>query len=371
MRAHEQSFVDRAVAHQIGPLGVARFCQSQAAFERAVAASSGGTLAWSARANAPYGLNGWHLPGAETGAELDELLNRHRFVNRKKHVPVAAEILRYGAGFDFLVDMQDRRARNVLTEDQTCLPVFAFNRIAGQGAQVLWPLPIYHDLGSDPFLGNVDPGAVAWGDKKEVMVWRGITGGRASGDKGPTSEGTRLTPLLKKLRAGRVSEAHVEAQLQRFPRYRAVARARGDARFDFGFVDGDGYTIADTPFHADLEAPRLGRREMQGYKYIAVLRGLDVGSSFFWSLNSGSVVFSMETPFETFGSCHFEPWEHYIPFAEDLSDLDERFDWAQAHDGACCDMARAAGEICALLGRADLRQRINRAVVEEIAAHLG
>lgn len=181
-------------------------------------------------------------------------------------------------------------------------------------------------------------------------------------------EGVRLKGLLRRHSKGRFSDQELAQHFSGLPRFNAIQRVKGDTRFDFGFVDGDGYIISETPLHKLLERPRMSRFEMQQHKYIAVLRGLDVGSSFYWVMNSGSVGFVMETPFETFGSAHFRPWEHYVPFREDCSDLIERFEWAEAHPVECQEMTRRAAEICALLARADLREKILSGVVDHIGA---
>jgi hypothetical protein len=231
----------------------------------------------------------------------------------------------------------------------------------------LWPLTPHHALESDHFVAGVDPHAVAWKDKTARVVWRGITGGRLMGSS-PEEEGIRLKGLLRRHAKGKFTELQLKRKMQELPRFNAVNMAKEDERLDFGFVDGDGYVISETPLHAALERPRMSRLEMQHYKYIAVLRGLDVGSSFYWVMNSGSVGFVMETPFETFASRHFRPWEHYIPFREDCSDLVERFEWAEGNPLECQEMTRRASEVCTLLARSDLREAILRGVIERIGA---
>jgi hypothetical protein len=165
-----------------------------------------------------------------------------------------------------------------------------------------------------------------------------------------------------------MSEAALRGILMASPRYRILDLVQGDPRFDMGFVDGDGYVIAQTPLHAHLGRPRLTRPQMQERQFIAVLRGLDVGSSFYWVMNSGSTGFVMETPFETFGSGHFCAWEHFVPFREDGTDLHARLDWACSHPDEARGMAERAAAVAALLVRADLRARVLRGVMDAVAA---
>lgn len=361
-----QSFIDRSVRFQLGDLEGVSLTASTDAFGLAQDASSGSTLFWNSRHNLPYGANGWYCENGISNPDLSNVLCAFRYVNREKHVPVAASIVSAGLQHDFAVDMQDRRVRNLVRPDGTCLPVISFNRVAGARGRVLWPLPIYHDLGSGHFLGNVDPGEIPWEKKKNVLVWRGITGGRVTTGPTPADESIRLRALLKKHKSGAIDRAEALAKLGNLPRWAAVTKAQGNPHYDFGFVNGDGYEISETPFHEDLAAAPLTRVKMQGYKYLAVLRGLDVGSSFYWTMNSGSVGFVMETPFESFGSVHFKPWEHYIPFKQDLSNLDERFDWACSHDAECREMTRRASAACQALGSTRLRNAIQQAIVDEL-----
>src|SRR5512136_2367623 len=59
-------------------------------------------------------------------------------------------------------------------------------------------------------------------------------------------------------------------------------------------------------------------------------------------MQSGSVVLSTASPWETFFTRMFEPWTHFVPIANDFADLAEKLDWCRAHDDECRDMARRA-----------------------------
>ncbi|MEJ1999560.1 MAG: glycosyl transferase family 90 [Maritimibacter sp.] len=352
-------FIDRSVTMMLG--GVAGpLAQSEAGLLRALRGSSGVSVA--------------HVPGQDDPVAYDANektltpVQLSQILNDPKTRGALQQIRASGADFGFVVDMQDRRLRDVAEKGAPPYPVFCFNRHKDDTNRLLWPLPIYHDLDGDQFLADVRPDQVPWVEKEPRVVWRGITGGRAEGDGAGSGEGMRLKAALRRYRRGKLSEDDLRAVAESTPRHRTVSAVANDPRFDLGFVDGSGYVIAKTPFHAHLEKPRMPREEMQRYKYIAVLRGLDVGSSFYWVMNSGSVGFVMDTPFETFASGHFRPWEHYIPFREDASDLAERFDWAEAHPAECKAMTERAAEICTLLARADLRDKILREVIARLNA---
>jgi hypothetical protein len=64
--------------------------------------------------------------------------------------------------------------------------------------------------------------------------------------------------------------------------------------------------------------------------------------AFAWKMQSGSVVLSTASPWETFFSRLFEPWTHFVPVANDFSDLAEKLDWCRTHDDECRGMAQRA-----------------------------
>jgi len=308
------------------------------------------------------------MDGDKATQNLENVRNTQRFVNRDKAVKAVSTILDAEANFDLLVDMQDRRVRNLLTDKDRLHPVFCFNRIVGAEGRILWPLPIYQDARSEDFLGNLNPCRVPWSEKKDLVSWRGIMGGRANPKGNVLHERIRLKPLINKLRSGGISEKRGNILLSTFPRHRFVQRYHSDPRFDVGFVDGNGFRLRDEPLFSHLERPRIERADFQNYKYIAVLRGLDIGSSFYWTMNSGSLGLVMETPFESFASCHFKPWLHYVPFREDLSDFEEKLDWCKDNQESCQIMVAAATEMCQWLAREDIRHEVSKGVIEALRA---
>ena len=63
-----------------------------------------------------------------------------------------------------------------------------------------------------------------------------------------------------------------------------------------------------------------------------------------WKLMSGSVVLSQASPWDTFFTVQFEPWVHFVPVAEDFSDLAERLAWCRSNDDECHEIARRGAE---------------------------
>lgn len=350
---NDTDFVTRSVAMQLGRFS-APYAQSDAALDHAMRAGSGTSAALPRGARVP-------LRRSEAGLLADEAI-----WTWPKSGTALRQIAALDPQFGFVVDMQDRRHKPGAPEGAAPYPTFCFNRITSQTQHILWPLPINHDLDSDQFLAGVDPDAVPWHEKKPMVIWRGNTVGQIARSDAPYKDGPKLRGIVRKVRRGEMTPEEAAPLMAQIPRFRAVSETLHDPRFDMGFVDGGGFAIRKTPLHAPLEKPRVTRQYMQTFRYIAVLRGVDVGSSLYWTLNSGSVALVMDTPFDTFASAHFRPWEHYIPFKADLSDLYQNLDWAEANPDACRDMVAAAASVCRFLARRDLRDRIARTLIETI-----
>ena len=61
-----------------------------------------------------------------------------------------------------------------------------------------------------------------------------------------------------------------------------------------------------------------------------------------WKMQSGSVVLSAASPWESFFTRLFEPWVHFVPIANDFSDLADKLDWCRANDDECRSIAQRA-----------------------------
>lgn len=363
----DEDFIEQSIGFQLGGALDHRLETSQEARQQALSGSSGGALAWDSSRTQPYPENGWYVSNNNSAS----LANQQKSVNTLKAIGALDSLLAAGVLSDFLVDMQDRRLRNLLLEDGRLFPVFCFNRSRDDTARILWPLSGYHDIGSAAFLGPFATKRIAWAQKRPKVVWRGQLSGRADWHGDVRREGLRLRPLLKKFRSGEFDLARVERNLLAFPRYRLASETLADPMFDVGFTGADGIALADIPKIEAFVRPVLSQHEMARNKFILVLRGMDVGSSFYWTLNSGSLALVMEGPFQTFGSCLFEPWKHYVPFKSDLSDLRQRLDWCLENDHKCQQMVESARQRCALLAREDLRKTISCEIASLVNKKLG
>lgn len=359
-------FVEASIAHQLGDPSKRRLTQSSEAKTYAGNASSKMALLWDQDADAPTSINNWE-PAREARAKWWVKNQNHK--NTEKVVFSLKSLFRAGADFDFFVDMQDHRARNMIAPDEQVAPVFSFNRVLSKNTgHILWPLPEYHDVDGPEFLGQLDPNRVKWRDKKDIVVWRGGPGNRGTlrGRGNPI----RMLPLLRKFKAGELSTEDAEDVLSSMPRYRFVRNWIDDPRFDVGYTNSDGFVLEDEPFLDVLERPKIPRETFQDYKYIVVLPGSDVGSSFYWTMNSGSVGLVVDCDFETFASHHFKPWEHYVPIRRDQGNVKRIMGWCASNQDECQAIAKRAQEKCKYLADRELRLLVNKGVIGQVRQEL-
>jgi len=362
----KEEFVDLSITHQLGDVSNRRLSQSLEAKDYASNASSKMSLMWDHSTASPHGLNDWQ-PARETRAKWWVKNQKHK--NSEKIVFALKALLKADADFDFLVDMQDHRTRNMILPDGQVAPVFAFNRpISKNTGHILWPLPKYHDLDDPEFLGQLDPDRVDWSAKKDMAVWRGIPGNR--GSLPGQARAMRLLPLLRKFKSGEFSAEETTAVLSSMPRYRFLMKWIDDPRFDVGYTDATGIVVADEPFINPFGRPKIPREAFQDYKYILVLPGNDVGSSFYWTMNSGSVGLVVDCDFETFATHQFKPWEHYVPIRRDQANVDRMMRWCANHQDECQAIAKRAQEKCKFLADRDLRDQIGKGVVGKVREEL-
>lgn len=90
--------------------------------------------------------------------------------------------------------------------------------------------------------------------------------------------------------------------------------------------------------------------EFGGYRFLVDIDGFsNAWSSFFVKLLMGAVVFKVESAngYRQWYYRHLEPFQHYIPVASDLSDFEERINWAKHNPERCGAIAKAAAALAA------------------------
>ena len=87
-------------------------------------------------------------------------------------------------------------------------------------------------------------------------------------------------------------------------------------------------------------------KEMVEYKYILDMDGnACTWDATAWKLNSGSILFKVESGWRQWFYDSFHPCIHYVPIADDFSDLQEKYHWCEAHPAECETMISNAKDL--------------------------
>lgn len=108
----------------------------------------------------------------------------------------------------------------------------------------------------------------------------------------------------------------------------------------------------------DVGIPAMGEEimsleEMARYKYLVDFGGGGgtSSSSTIQKLALPGLLFHHETAAKDWYHEHLVPWIHYVPVKEDLSDLRERYEWAELHRKKAREIAKKGTEFVRRLGR--------------------
>jgi len=95
-------------------------------------------------------------------------------------------------------------------------------------------------------------------------------------------------------------------------------------------------SVKQFPELIKYKLPKLSLKEQLKYKFIISLEGYDVASNLKWILTSNSIpIMPKPTWVSWIMEDKLEPYVHYLPLNEDLSNLDELIDWATKNDDLC------------------------------------
>lgn len=206
------------------------------------------------------------------------------------------------------------------------VPVFQHHRRIGTKAIIL-PLPGYLSFPSRYIPKIVD--TLTFREKLPKIVWRGGL------------RGTNLTAHPYRFLYGVLKDHKLDRDekidaLMSFSRFRLSLESKGVSELDIGFTIGSGQPeLRAFDFLNELSSTPLPQVEQIQYKYILALDGNDWPSSLYWSLNTNSVVFREESPWEAFGDNYFLPWRHFVPVQPSIDDLLSKFHWAENNPARC------------------------------------
>ncbi len=90
----------------------------------------------------------------------------------------------------------------------------------------------------------------------------------------------------------------------------------------------------------------IDSHEMVNYKYILDIDGrASTWDATAWKLNSGSIIMKQTSPWRQWFYDEYLPWVHYVPIANDFSDLQEKFQWCESHQEECEAMIQRCLEL--------------------------
>jgi hypothetical protein len=96
------------------------------------------------------------------------------------------------------------------------------------------------------------------------------------------------------------------------------------------------------PIHVYLNK-KIPKEQQVKYKYILDIDGYArTWDAWAWKMQSGSTVLSANSPWESFFTRFFEEWVHYVPIANDFSDLSDKLEWCVENDAHCRMIAQQA-----------------------------
>jgi len=107
------------------------------------------------------------------------------------------------------------------------------------------------------------------------------------------------------------------------------------------------YFYSDAVPKTNIVAPKwVKRSDMVRYKYILDIDGnASTWDATAWKLNSGSVILKVDSGWNQWFFDKYKPWEHYVPVKDDMSDLQQQFDWCKNHQAECEQMVRRCKQL--------------------------
>ena len=199
-------------------------------------------------------------------------------------------------------------------------PVFSISKLKTQTHVLCLPeIHLYPTV--DDFYSEVEAAGsqVPWKDKIEKAFWRGsTTGGKYIPGYWMHMPRTELVLFSKRFPGLLDCAFHIFCQ--------GTSEAEVSMR---------GQGLFGEPYDPIFQIP---------YKYLIAIDGNSFPSSLKWQLFSGSVILKNESKWLEWFSYDLVPFEHYIPYKLDFSDLAERIIWLKQNDSLAKEIAWKANQ---------------------------
>lgn len=94
----------------------------------------------------------------------------------------------------------------------------------------------------------------------------------------------------------------------------------------------------------NIDCPeQISREDMINYKYILDIDGnASTWDATAWKLNSNSVIFKSDSNWAQWFYEDYKPWIHYVPVADDFTDIQEKFNWCEKNQEKCIEIIKNA-----------------------------
>lgn len=154
---------------------------------------------------------------------------------------------------------------------------------------------------------------VPFSDRQEVIKWRG----RLSGPGYPDADNCHLFPRYHLLKLAAMMPSVVDARITHYKNFPDTESARALKQELDNLLSGP--------------APEIAASEFVFYKYLISIDGaVSAWKRVPNSLWTGSTLL-LQHQWKQFFYPGLVAWQHYVPIADDLSDLFDRYAWLRAH----------------------------------------
>lgn len=225
-------------------------------------------------------------------------------------------------------------ARDVQTETRFTLSLGddamgAQVAFCASGPEVLIPDSDFMvSAGYEAFRQQIRAAWIPWKDRKPLLFWRGSTTGFErngvrpdGGDWYRILQRTELCHLLQHPKLSALCDVGISAIVQ---------------------IGEPGLARLITE---NLTRPRVERADQLGYRYQVDIDGnTNAWSGLFQALLMGACVLKVGSPtgYRQWYYDRLIPWRHFIPVQADLSDIEDKLDWAIRNEEAAAEMSMEA-----------------------------
>ena len=170
-------------------------------------------------------------------------------------------------------------------------------------------------------IASIAPYDIPWDEKQDKAVFRGSLTGVT---KAAVREKIQLKRCLK------------------IKRCKMVLQTTNSTLVNAHLIRGENdHILPDAIGGSPIYGDRMSPQQMMQHKAIVMLEGNDVSSGLKWALYSNSVVMTQAATKTSWAMEELlEPWVHYVPLNNELSDVEEKMQWILDHDKEAQEIAR-------------------------------